>query len=478
MFYATLKYFQVRKKVVDIETVEIYCYWIMGWKAFAVSVFIISISNTNTSFAISPEFNPWLQKNGIYLDHLEDLSTSTALNSIYKMIVTKRLLFLGEPDHYITEKLQYQYQLIKRYVSKGYHTLAIEMGRSDARRINKYLMTGDEEILKSVALFGNLSEVITQRDLPKGLLGTTQSDEIKKGKLQWIEGNKDFWRKIRLLNSTRTATQPPLQVYGFDVDVLVGGAYFDIQELIRNSESTALHKIKDLLQRTPNESREQEIKRLESAIEVVESAKAPILSILGEDTTNDILASLRQLMESLKFISIAYEQPSPDQWMMAAEQREKTMMWQMDDYIRKNLRIIMLGHNDHLSQNSKATNLLSASSGNFYGTWYKIGTYLAKKYVDQVYGIWMLYGGGSRGPGPECPQMECSIDLNNESLNAKFLKASPDKPVLVPMLGGLPLELKTPHDFQFNGVNINSTIFAEQANGVLFVPKVTPTKPF
>lgn len=306
MFYATLKYFQVRKKVVDIETVEIYCYWIMGWKAFAVSVFIISISNTNTSFAISPEFNPWIQKNGIYLDHLEDLSTSTALNSIDKMIVTKRLLFLGEPDHYITEKLQYQYQLIKRYVSKGYHTLAIEMGRSDARRINKYLMTGDEEILKSVALFGNLSEVITQRDLPKGLLGTAQSDEIKKGKLQWIEGNKAFWRKIRQLNSTRTATQPPLQVFG----------------------------------------------------------------------------------------------------------------------------------------------------------------------------IWMLYGGGSRGPGPECPQMECSIDLNNESLNAKFLKASPDKPVLVPMLGGLPLELKTPHDFQFNGVNINSTIFAEQANGVLFVPKVTPTKPF
>lgn len=450
----------------------------MRWKTLAVSVFIISISNTHTSFAISPEFNPWLQKNGIYLDHLEDLSASTALNSIDKMIVNKRLLFLGEPDHYITEKLKYQFQLIERYYSKGYHTIAIEMGRSDARRINKYLVTGDEEILESVALFGNLSEVLTQRDLPKGLLGTGQSDEIKKGKLQWIEGNKVFWRKIRQLNVTRTAAQPPLQVYGYDVDVLVGGAYLDIQELIGKSDGTDLNKLKNLLQRPPNESREQEIKRLESAIEVVESAKAPILSILGEDATNDILDSLRQLVESLKFISIAYEKPSAEQWMMIAEQREKTMIWQMNAYLDKHQKIVMLGHNDHLSQNSKATNLLSTGSGIFQGTWYKIGTYLAEKYVDQVFAIWMLYGGGSRGPGPECPQIECPIILNMESLNSKFLRVSPNKPILVPLLEGLPMELKTPQDFQFNGININSTIFTEQANAILFVPKVTPTKPF
>ncbi|MGZ3771144.1 MAG: erythromycin esterase family protein, partial [Bdellovibrio sp.] len=271
----------------------------------------------------------------------------------------------------------------------------------------------------------------------------------------------------------------PLELFGFDIDVLPGGAYKDIEILLGTKGNIEVQKLKLLLKRVENETRKDEIIRLKQAEQYIVSELSVFTTIYRKETLKDITASLRQLIESFEFIDVAYENPNSQQWMDIAGKREKTMMWQIDDRLSKPGRIILIGHNSHLAKDSNTLNLLSSSSNQFVSMWLAVGTYLHQKMEKQMYTVWMLYGGGKRGTGPECPKTECNIEIKSGTVNSLLLAVSKQKPFLLNLSNEyLPPFLRQPIDIQFNGSNINSSILTNQCDSIIFVPEVHPTDKF
>ncbi len=422
----------------------------------------------------------WVPAREVRLNNFEELAISPSLLSLDRAVRGKRIVFLGEPDHYITEKLEYQLALIKRFDHLGFHVIGVEMGRSDARRINQYLINGDESILNTVALFGNLSEVRTDRDLPKGLLAGGASEAIRKQSNKfWIQGNRDFWKKIRELNVNRPIDITPVQVVGFDVDVVVGGAYRDFSNLIGNSAHSLLSTLSTLLQKVEAETRLAEIQRLKRAQAYLLAHYEKTVALLGVAKVLDFKNSLQQLIDSLQFIDVAFENPNGDQWLNAVTEREKTMMWQMEEYLGQFDKMILIGHNDHLAEKSMKLNRLSVTTNQFTASWNKIGTYLHEHYANDVFGIWMLYGSGTRSSGPECPELSCQVQPIAQSINFRLAQIIQSGISILRLdQGPLPLELTKAVDYQFNGPGINSAILPEQAQALIFIPHVTATHSF
>src|SRR5690606_17825596 len=135
--------------------------------------------------------------------------------------------------------------------------------------------------------------------------------------------------------------------------------------------------------------------------------------------------------------------------------------------------------NSHLSKDSSSLNLLSVSAGQFHPMWFTIGSYLQQKLKTQIHSVWMLYGGGSRSSGPECPSAECKIEIKDGTINSLLLSASEEKPFLLNLSNKvLPSFLKQAVDIQFNGSNINSSILSNQCDSVIFIPEVHPIAKF
>lgn len=449
-------------------------------QVIAMTLLLTNSADSAVASSLNPVYEQFLSNNAIPLEALHNLSSTSKLDGLDKTFMQSRVVFLGEPDHYITEKLEYQFAMIKRlFMKDGFTAVGVEMGRSDAARINAYIQTGNEQVLDSVALFGNLSQIRVRRDLPKGLLAGKTSLEGKQASEQTKQASKIFWKKIRELNVQRTAGSKPLSVFGFDVDVYVGGAYVDLDNRLKSVTGPAVQKLRFLIYNAKTERRKTEIRNLKNALEFAIKNRRHLSLTLQEKEYRQIISVLRQLIESFEFIDVAFENPTNEQWLEIVAKREKTMMWQMDEQLRGSDKIVLIGHNDHLAQNSKVTSL-GDSSAPFAATWYKIGTYLKEKLGKQVYGIWMLYGGGARSWGPECPTAWCSIHIRPNTINADLAELASGKPFLFvfPEFQSVPDEMKRVRDYQFNGKVINSTKIRDQADAILFVPVVRPTGPF
>ena len=73
----------------------------------------------------------WIKKNAVQLDTLDPFEVDPAvLSFLDPLLEGKRIVFLGEPDHYIHEKYDYRLLLIKYLYQKGWRHIGMEMGRS------------------------------------------------------------------------------------------------------------------------------------------------------------------------------------------------------------------------------------------------------------------------------------------------------------------------------------------------------------
>lgn len=68
-------------------------------------------------------------------------------------IAAKRVVFLGEPDHYIHEKYAMRLAFLRRLFARGWRRIGMEMGYSDGAHIDAYLESGDERELDRVGIY-------------------------------------------------------------------------------------------------------------------------------------------------------------------------------------------------------------------------------------------------------------------------------------------------------------------------------------
>ncbi|MBX9720136.1 MAG: hypothetical protein K2X81_01975, partial [Candidatus Obscuribacterales bacterium] len=232
-------------------------------------------------------FLRWAKKEAvpIELDWTSSL-TSFASDLFDSQLCGKKIVFLGEPDHFVVEKYQYQLLFIRRLRELGWNLIGREIGRSDGDRINRFVQSGDESYLNSVQLYGaSDSNCAVSRMCPEGLMSPVAGS----GVCDFLSVEFQFARALRDLAKLRD-NESSIRFFGFDIDVFPGGAYTDIAELLAKStdSSVSTQLLFDLVPRL-GEKLSEEVIRLEQASKRAQLLTRSLEKSIGIDETNSLV---------------------------------------------------------------------------------------------------------------------------------------------------------------------------------------------
>ncbi len=299
------------------------------------------------------EFVSWVKANAIPLDTLDWTKiNSKNFSFLDRALQGKRVVYLGEPDHYIHEKYDYCLILIKYLVDHGWRHIGSEIGRSDGRRINRFLETADVRWLDRVSIYGYRGALRTDRDHFSGGLARIALAKANEWKSTVIPEERWFAQQLRTLMETRPAESPRIHFFGFDVDVLPGGAYEDLEALLAPYSGSTIAQVRKHLRRVHGETIDDEIARLSRVIKYIECKKSSLKRLMGPSNYNEAHNTVLCLHDSFKFAKSTGNDVPPSVRREAMTVREQTMFRQMEEVISKlksEEKIILLGHNTHLS---------------------------------------------------------------------------------------------------------------------------------
>src|SRR5579863_912501 len=208
------------------------------------------------------EFKAWASEHAIRLDlPLQSDRNLKRLAALDSSVAKKRIVYLGEPDHFIHEKYDYRLLMLRYLFSRGWNHIGEEMGVVDGYRINNFLKTGDSNHLDRAPIYGYKAGQRTDRDdSATGLLKdsfTAFPHDV------FAAEQKSFARALR---DVATAGAQEINFFGFDIDALPGAGYEDLAEMLAPvAGNDVVAKILGTLARVPNETRANEVARLDRA---------------------------------------------------------------------------------------------------------------------------------------------------------------------------------------------------------------------
>jgi erythromycin esterase-like protein len=412
------------------------------------------------------EFVQWIKERAIHFDTLDgeknDLATLSLLD---KEIEGKRVVYLGEPDHFIHEKYDFQLMLVRYLFERGFRYVGYETGIFAGRLIDAYLETGDSTYLDLTSLLDNKKYSREDRDDTPSGYPALKNPEYRKSQLSEMRW---FLEGLRELNETLKPGDKRLHWFGFDVDILAGIGYQDIRKRLDSHISQKI--IREILERidlVQGESVLEEAARIGDLITYLDINGDAVTSIIGKREHTLLTRDHRSLRDGLIFLDAFKKAPSPE-WGPALREREKTIFRQMDELLEdlnEDDKIILIGHNMHLSKDYRKVWFGSASM------WPSIGTHMVSRLPGQVYSIWMLYDYGRHG------------NMWNES----FYEEVPSHPLRIERLftkAGLhfilPFHSRDPREqyldedrnFVANG-RLGHGFIRDQADAIFFVSEVT-----
>jgi erythromycin esterase-like protein len=285
----------------------------------------------------------------------------------------KRLLFVGEADHFIREKIEYRLAFAEAALRAGFDCFGEELGRSDGLRIDRYLR-GETDSLDDITLFGNRREIRPDRDdSPTGIL---QPSYEKPADARFRFEHERLLTGLRALREQA----PDLSLFGFDVDGLPGGAYADLERWLGVPLPHAL-------QRVPGETLPQEVERLTTFL------NAGVLS----DMNPRARTSLETLRDSLHYTSLAHPAATWPALAPAMAFRERVMHRHVDTALAALPRergLVLWGHDFHLARDDDGITGRPGSVGPGGDSERSLGHHLCKQHGDDVFIVWMVFGGG------------------------------------------------------------------------------------
>ena len=343
-----------------------------------------------------PDFVDWAKEKAVRLDSLDwsrnDPKTFAFLDEALK---GKRIVFLGEMDHFVAERMEYRLLLIRELAGRGFRRIGAEMGLSDAKRMDRFLETGDETWLDRVALYGYRGDKRTDRN--DEVAGWTDNSHPEFTRTV-LDETRWFLSQLRKINEELPAGKPRLEWFGYDLSFHPGGGYADAGELLAPHEENPLaRKIKERMALIPGESRIDEAVRLEGLVAMLDANREELVAMTGEADALELRRSLQRMADAFRFIDGLGDLKKYDPEVVAAalSKRERRMDHNFDEHLAEwpaDEKIILLGHSLHLSKESE-----SIETESFGPMWKSIGTYLAEKLPGQVYGIWLLLDHGRHG---------------------------------------------------------------------------------
>ena len=316
------------------------------------------------------------------------------LSALDDALMGKRIVYLGEEDHWVHEKSSYRMLLLRYLLSQGFTVLGEELGWSDGLRTDQYLKTGDTSFLERIATYGYKGDRRKDRDeLPQGILKASTDDypteAFKAEQLRLVT-------MLRGLNENR----PPekrIRFFGFDINAAVGGGYADIQEQLRPfSSAEVVLRLLSKLDIVPRETYDKEILRLREALGLLASGRDNFVALMGKDRVRALEQNIQTVQKSLEYYKIANTAATYKELNPAMALRETLMVSHVEYILQtlgKNERLVLMGHNRHLSKNIfHIQNAGSCPPGGKLVP--SLGTSLFQRYPSEIFSIWMLFESG------------------------------------------------------------------------------------
>jgi len=340
-------------------------------------------------------FAAWAAERGVRLDSLDPRADrSEALAFLDDALAGKRVVYIGETDHFVAERMECRLILLRELVKRGYRRIGMEMGWSDALRMDAYLRTGDESWLDRVALYGYRGDLRTDRvDEIAGWTDEASSElmEPVTAEARW------FLTELRRVAAELPPTPPEgehLRWFGYDSSFRPGGGYADARDVLspRAADPTVAEALRRL-ERVPGESRLEEAQRLEDLVGWLDGRAADLEPLLGPGL-REVRRSLLRMADAFRFLDGLQDVEDQAARLAALAAREERMDHNVDELLAEwppDAKVVLLGHALHLSKDSEAIRPPG------YAMWRSIGTHVAQALPGEVYGIWLLHDRGRHG---------------------------------------------------------------------------------
>jgi len=361
--------------------------------------------------------------------------------------------------------MEFRLLLIRELAERGFRRIGMEMGRSDALRMDRYLETGDERWLDRVALYGFRGDL--REDRVDEVPGWTDESSPELTATFTAEA-RWFLRRLRAMNEALPEGEPRLSWFGYDLSFRPGGGYADAREVLASHAADPLvAEVLERLERVPGESRLEEAARLEALVALLDEHREELRAALGHGGVHDVRGALQRMADAFRFVDGLQERrPSDSEKILAAlSAREERMFANFDEYLAEwpeDEKVVLLGHALHLSRASE-----SIETASFGPMWRSIGTYLAERPEGEVYGIWLLHERGEHGaPGGE-PSVQ---RFRSPAGSIERLLAGVHPLFLLPLRSGDPREawLEEARVFSQGGSPIHAAL-ARQVDCLFFV---------
>ncbi len=393
--------------------------------------------------------------------------------------VSKRFVYIGEPDHFIHEKYAYRLLMLTWLAAHGFTHVGEELGASDGMRIDRFIATGDQSQLERISVYGYSGAIRSDRDdTPTGILRDSFGDAYPTA--QFAAEQKRFARGLREI-ATRLESRddaPRLHFFGFDIDPLPGGGYEDLAEILESAPpDTTVDRIRNALERVKGETIDAEIARLDESLKLIEASRERLAEILGAKHLDALRRSATGLRDSFDYVRITYPAKTWDALNPGMAFRERYMHRQVDRRLaqmRPNEKLALMSHNMHLCRAPDAVAGSNAAAGPGGKTDPPLGAWLAARYPAEVFSIWMLIGHGT--DAQPFPALSNKIREKQGTLNA--LLSDIGECFLLPIdpADQRARLLTEPIDITHDGNSGTRTSVARQADAIFFIREVTPLR--
>lgn len=423
--------------------------------------------------AVSEEdWMAWVSENAVQLESADYQAIDPAkLAFLDEALAGKRIVFLGEPDHYVKEKYDFRLLFIRYLFERGWTHIGMEMGINNGLQVDRYLETGDVEFLDRMIATGEMDKLRPDRDYELKDLDALENEDFKE---RYKKAELRFFHALRALSGGRPEGSERLHWFGYDVDLYPEGGYAEARELIADyAETSAVRAILAQMELVTGETVPEEKERIDDLLAFIEAGKMELAEILGPSVLEELQENLREINRCLQFFEAARAGPRSSRWARTMSVREEWMFGRMDrklEQLPPDAGIILLGHNYHLSKRSQSLSF-GSKDGLSRPMWKSIGTHLVETRPGETYSIWMLYDHGRRGN----VMMESGYQtVESDPERIEHILARAGSMFLLPFRGTDRREsyLDETVNFVQNG-RTGSGLLARQADAVFFVSVVS-----
>lgn len=274
-----------------------------------------------------------------------DKTNVERMNAFSPLFDGRHVVYLGEPDHYIHEKYAYQLFFTTWLFERGFRHVGFEMGRSQAKRVDRYIESGDEHWLSV--------EDEDKKAMPTAT-GLLQFDTQDGWARADGEERRRFFQALRDVSEGRPKGTPRMAVFGFDVDFYPTIAFRDIRRVL-SPENKHLEPLRELLDRAQAASGLESVHYLEIAGKLLHDRWQELSAEIGGKEAFELEADMGTLAGTIRFQRVAMNSPSLQELMAAYAVRERTMFWLLDRHLKRSMSegTVLIGHNMHLSKHSE-----------------------------------------------------------------------------------------------------------------------------